>query len=126
MIQNDDLGTLLEIMNTTLSDPYTGFGNISISSSALDPSPYIFDTDTTSYVQKNVPGGLQLSEGADITIGNISLMNTLNTINSRLAILQINPELEEKWEELKEIGERYRELEKEILDKEKVWNILKK
>lgn len=120
MNKNDDLGTLLEIMNTTLSDPYTGFGNISISSSALDPSPYIFDTDS------NIPNGLHLTEGADITIGNISLMNTLNTINSRLAILQVNPELEEKWEELKEIGERYRELEKEILDKEKVWNILKK
>ena len=53
-------------------------------------------------------------------------MDTLNTINSRLAILQVNPELEERWAELKELGEKYRELEKEIQGKEKVWNILKK
>lgn len=122
MIQNDDLDAVLETMNVSLSDPLYGFGNVS--SSTL--SPYIFSIDPTSYVQKNVPGGLQLSEGADIKIGDVSLINTLNTINHRLAILQVNPELEAKWEELKELGDRYRELEKEIQDKEKVWNILKK
>lgn len=122
MIQNDDLDAVLETMNVSLSGQYTGFGNVS--SSTL--SPYIFSIDPTSYVQNNVPSGLQLSEGADIKIGDVSLMYTLNTINRRLAILQVNPELEAKWEELKELGERYRELEKEIQDKEKVWNILKK
>lgn len=125
MIQNDDLDTLFETMNVTLSDPYTGFGNISVSSSTL--SPYIFSTGaTSSYVKNNVQNGLQLSEGADIKIGNVSLMDNLNIINSRLAILQVNPELEERWAELKELGDRYRELEKEIQGKEKVWNILKK
>lgn len=125
MIHNDDLDASLETMNVSLSDSYTGFGNFSVSSSTL--SPYIFTTDvTSSYVQNNVPNGLQLSEGADIKIGNVSLMDTLNTINSRLAILQVNPELEERWAELKELGEKYRELEKEIQGKEKVWNILKK
>lgn len=125
MIHNDDLDASLETMNVSLSGSYTGFGNISVSSSTL--SPYIFTTDvTSSYVQNNVPNGLQLSEGADIKIGNVSLMDTLNTINSRLAILQVNPELEERWAELKELGEKYRELEKEIQGKEKVWNILKK
>lgn len=127
MIQNDDLGPLLETMNTTLADSYNGFGNVSISSSTSGPGPYIFSTDvTSSYIGNNIPNGLHLTEGADIKIGDVSLMNTLNTINRRLAILQVNPELEAKWEELKELGERYRELEKEILDKEKVWNILKK
>jgi hypothetical protein len=120
MIQNDDLDAVIETMNVTLSDQYTGFGNISVSSSTL--SPYIFSTDsTTSY-----SNGLHLTDGADIKIGNVSLMDTLNTINSRLAILQVNPELEERWSELKELGDRYRELEKEIVGKEKVWNILKK
>ncbi len=114
MIQNDNLDTLLETMY--ISDP---FGNSLVSSTTL--SPYIFST-----LDNNVPNGLQLSEGADIKIGNVSLMDTLNIINSRLAILQVNPELEERWSELKELGDRYRELEKEIQGKEKVWNILKK
>lgn len=106
MIQNDDLDAVLETMNVSLSGQYTGFGNVS--SSTL--SPYIFSN--------NIP--------TDIKIGDVSLMDTLNTINSRLAILKVNPELEERWSELKKLGDRYRELEKEIQDKEKVWNILKK
>jgi hypothetical protein len=44
----------------------------------------------------------------------------------RLAILHPNEKLEEKWEELKALGERYRELEKDILEKEKIWEIIKK
>ena len=37
-----------------------------------------------------------------------------------------NEKLEEKWEELKALGDKYRELEKDILEKEQIWNTLKK
>ena len=46
-------------------------------------------------------------------------------VNKKLAILQPNPELEEQWSELKELRERYVELEKELTEKTKMWNILK-
>jgi hypothetical protein len=47
-------------------------------------------------------------------------------IEERLAILHPNPELEDRWEELKELSKRYKELEKEIIEKEKMWDILKR
>jgi hypothetical protein len=47
-------------------------------------------------------------------------------IEERLAILHPNEKLEEKWEELKELSKRYKELEKEIIEKEKMWDILKR
>ena len=48
----------------------------------------------------------------------------LNKIEERLAILHPNVELEDKWKDLKALGDQYRELEKEIIEKEKMWEIL--
>ena len=62
----------------------------------------------------------------EVTIQGKSLTDMLEKIEERLAILHPNPELEDKWDELKELGKRYKELEAEIIEKEKVWNILKK
>jgi hypothetical protein len=54
------------------------------------------------------------------------LKAAIKNIEERLAILHPNPELEDRWNELKALGERYRELEKDIMSKEKMWDILKK
>lgn len=62
----------------------------------------------------------------DLKVKGKSLSEAIENIEKRLAILHPNKELEERWEQLKELGERYRELEKDILEKEKIWDILKK
>lgn len=62
----------------------------------------------------------------DVTIKGKSLTGMLEKIEERLAILHPNIELEDKWDELKELGKRYKELEQELIEKEKVWAILKK
>lgn len=62
----------------------------------------------------------------DIKLKGKSLNETLDHIEQRLGILHPNPELEEKWEELKALSTRYRELEKDIIEKEKLWSMLKK
>jgi len=67
-----------------------------------------------------------LSKDCDLKLGNISIRTFLERIEQRLEILHINPELESQWDELKELGDRYRQLEKELLEKNKVWDILKK
>lgn len=61
----------------------------------------------------------------DIKLKGESLSDMLSAINDRLAILKPNPDLETRWEQLKELGKQYRELEKELLDKEKMWDKLK-
>lgn len=70
--------------------------------------------------------GLELGENSDIKIGNTSLKEFMQTVSTRLAMLTPNPAMEKEWEELKALGDAYRALEKECIDKSKVWNILKK
>lgn len=70
--------------------------------------------------------GLDLKNDADIKIGDRSLKDFMNRVEDRLAILRPNPELEDRWDELKELRRKYESLEREILEKEKMWDILKK
>jgi len=70
--------------------------------------------------------GIQVDEDADITLGDKSLKEFMNNVEERLAILKPNPELEDRWEELKELRNKYVELEKELINKELMWEKLKK
>jgi hypothetical protein len=69
--------------------------------------------------------GLTMKEGADIKIGGKSLTKAIEQIEERLGILHPNPALEERWDKLKELREQYIEMEKDILEKEKIMKILK-
>jgi hypothetical protein len=70
--------------------------------------------------------GIDMTNECDIRIGDFSLKDSLARIEKQLGILNINEKLESEWAELKELGEKYRELEKNIKDKIHVWDILKK
>jgi hypothetical protein len=69
--------------------------------------------------------GMEIKEGGDIKIGGKSLTEAIEKIEERLGILHPNPKLEDKWEQLKELRKQYQELEKDLLEKEKMWKILK-
>lgn len=62
----------------------------------------------------------------DVKIKGKSISETLDKIEQRLAILHPNKKLESKWLELKKLGDAYRALEKDIIEKEKIWETLKK
>jgi hypothetical protein len=62
----------------------------------------------------------------EVKIKGVKLNERLNAIEERLCILRPNNDLEGKWEELKALGDRYRELEKDILEKEEIWDLLKR
>lgn len=62
----------------------------------------------------------------EVTIKGKKLSEVLENIESRLAILHPNKELEEKWENLRVLREAYVALEKEIIEKEAMWAILKR
>ena len=62
----------------------------------------------------------------DIKLKGKSLDEALTRIEQRLAIIHVNTRLEKKWEKLKELGDQYRELEADILEKEKIIEILKR
>jgi hypothetical protein len=62
---------------------------------------------------------------ADIKVNGRSLMSAIDALEQRLNILVPNPELEAEWDELRELGERYRELERQCKEKGDMWAKLK-
>ena len=62
---------------------------------------------------------------ADIQINGISLTDVLKNIEQRLNILHPNTELEADWDQLRELGNQYRQLEAELKEKSMMWNKLK-
>ena len=81
----------------------------------------------TNAMDLNQSGKLSLQgTNADIDINGRSLMKTLDALQERLNMLTPNPEMEAEWDQLRELGERYRELEKLCKEKSTVWNKLKK
>jgi hypothetical protein len=65
-------------------------------------------------------------DNADVVVNGESLMQTLQVLKDRLNWLQPNPDMEAEWDELRELGERYRELERQCKEKSQVWDTLKK
>jgi hypothetical protein len=64
-------------------------------------------------------------EGADIEVNGWSLIESIKKIEQRLNILHPNEKLEAEWAELRALGDRYRELEQHIKDKQATWDRLK-
>lgn len=123
-------GTVGATLSTSLTGP-TWTNNTITAATAM---PYTVATGSISngYGINLTQSGhnLHVNGGAifekDITVQGVKLNERLDAIEERLAILRPNNDLENKWQELKELGEKYRQLEKEILEKERIWETLKK
>ncbi len=77
----------------------------------------------------NVPvsGRMELrGNQADIVINDVSLNDTLRSIQDRLNMLRPNRELEAEWDQLRDLGEQYRDLEKQLMEKQRAWDLLRK
>jgi hypothetical protein len=87
---------------------------------------YTFDTNWSPAMSVGTSGKLQLDgDSADIVINGESLMGKINAIAERLNLLDINPELEAEWDQLRELGNCYRQLEQELKTKSAMWKTLK-
>lgn len=96
----------------TLSSPNYTYDTITLNGSNLKDSALTVRGDA------EFEGSLKI-KGVDLT-------ERLDAIEQRLGILRPNNDLEGKWEKLKALGEEYRKLEQDILEKEKIWDILQK
>jgi hypothetical protein len=113
---------------------------------AINSGPYISSIDTSNLTWASTPntvwttntadwsigtgtnqsGALNLQgDNADIVVNGRSLMDAIDTLEQRLNILVPNPELEAEWDELRELGDRYRELERLCKEKGDMWSKLK-
>ena len=114
--------TVVTIPNAT----YAGGGGVYTTNGTHSP----FWNDTISISNISTPHTFQVKGNAefdgDIKLQGKSLNDTLSKIEERLAILHPNERLEEKWVKLKELRKQYQELEADILEKEKIMEILKR
>ena len=87
---------------------------------------YSSSIDTINDLSWTQPSNKMTLKGddADIEINGVSLVQTLQGLQDRLNILRPNADLESRWEELRQVRERYQQLEQEILEKEQAWRSL--
>ena len=102
--------------SVSLTSPYTVSSGINFPNAV-----YTTSTVNSPWVQSPPMAGPKIKldgADADIEINGVSLWRTMQEISNRLNIMQVNPELETQWQELRELGEQYRKLEQHILDKQ--------
>lgn len=125
-----------------MSYVYTTTGTVPVLTTPITPITYPTTTTGTG-LQWNGAGNFTIAtnpnlEGTtlkvkgdadfegDVTIKGKSIKESLEKIEEKLAILHPNEALEKKWEKLRGLRKMYMELEQEIIEKEKMWEILKK
>ena len=123
----------LDLSQITLID-HTALGeeNWQDYSITVDPNDIVvhdnmnYDFSDINVNYGNFPSGSLTLDGedADIVINGKSLSSAITNIESRLAILHCNPELEAEFQELYQLGKQYRKLEKQLLEKQEVWKRL--
>jgi hypothetical protein len=80
-------------------------------------------TGSASHHTLKVSGDTEID--GNLTVKGRDLMDMLETIESRLAILHPNAQLESEFDELKALGDAYRAAEKKLLEQKRVFEILK-
>jgi hypothetical protein len=115
-------------MNTVTIPSYSGTsaGTYTTGYNWGTPNYTITASDTSISTVNISSDGISMKEDTDIKLGERSLKDFMDQVEERLAILRPAPELEDKWDQLKELRNQYELLKAEILEKEKMWDILKK
>jgi hypothetical protein len=129
-------------MSTTYNPITQSFGNITLTGS----SGATYGTSNAIYVGGGgggtwtsatwpsvtataTPGALQVHGDAEfkgnVKVGGRDLTQWLEQVEGRLGMLQVNPGLESEFDELRALGDAYREAERRFLEQKRVYDILK-
>jgi hypothetical protein len=87
-------------------------------------NPWITTDTIDGYNTLSVKGNADFD--SDITVKGRSLTEFMDSVEQRLNILRPNSDLEQEWDQLRELGEQYRALEKQLAEKSQMWKTLKK
>ena len=108
---------------TWLSGGSGGSGYTYTTTSTGASNPWIA-TGTNASNTLSVQGDAEFD--GDITVKGRSLAEFMESVEHRLNIMRPNPDLEAEWDQLRALGEQYRELEKQLAEKSQMWTTLKK
>jgi len=117
-------------MSTTIPFKQTATANISIATSGTGCAISNGWSNRPSTAHTDIQSKLRVQGDAefegDIRVQGRSVLETLQKVEERLAILVPNVRLEKDWEELQRLREQYIELERKLLEQQRVFDILKK
>jgi hypothetical protein len=122
--------TSTKYSNTVINGGYS-FGGFSATGLNTNTGPYTINSGVSNaspWATTSNLGSTKIhleGEDADIEINGKSLARTIQALEERLNILVPNTSLEKEWDELKELGDKYRKLEAELKEKSKMWAKLK-
>ena len=123
LYQDNNMGTTWELddsITTVTIDSNTL--SISPTVSNITFSPTDDDVIDLDLFTREVDTALDIT---DATINGNSLADTLAEMQQRLGMIEQNLELEEEWQQLRDLGDQYRKLEQEINEKTQAWDSLK-
>ena len=83
-------------------------------------------TSTTTSIENTLQVKGDSEFDGDITVRGRSLTEFMDSVEQRLNILRPNPALESEWDQLRELGEQYRELEQQLTEKAQMWAVLQR
>jgi hypothetical protein len=109
---------------TWLTGPIGSNGYTYTTTSTGASNPWITTDTIDGYNTLSVKGNADFD--SDITVKGRSLTEFMESVEQRLNILRPNPALEAEWDQLRELGEQYRELEQQLTEKSQMWALLKK
>jgi len=118
-------------MTNTIPFKQTTTANISVATSGTGYAISSGWSNLASTAHTDIQSRLKVHGDAefegDIVVKGRSLTESLTKIEERLAILPApNRALEQDWSELAELRQQYVELERQLLEKQRVFDILKK
>ena len=106
------------------------YGNVVLNASNISPSystTYTTASPASAWIEPYYTKKPKVEiTDKDLVIDGLSLRDFMQSVNERLAIVRPNTALEKEFNELKECGDRYRELERKLLEQKRVWETLKK
>jgi hypothetical protein len=112
------------VYTTTVSP---SIGNITINGTGSSYTYAQSSWNASSSATVKITGdGLDLDDTADIKIGDKSLKDFMFKMEERLALLTARPDLEEKWDKLRDLKKQYDDLVKDIEEKQKIMDLLKR
>jgi len=122
-ILNDTITIDMDSINTTWLSGASGSNAYTYTTG----TNYAWETTSTTTSDENslqVKGDSEFD--GDITVRGRSLTEFMDSVEQRLNILRPNPTLEAEWDQLRELGEQYRELERQLTEKAQMWAVLQR
>jgi hypothetical protein len=124
IVTNNTFTPIPNIVTITAPNTVPNYGYYTVPSTTTGTNPTWTINPNTTNNQLTVKGDAEF-EG-EITVKGKNLSDMFEKIEERLAILHPNEELEKRWEDLRALRNTYKELEAELIEKEKAWAILKR